>query len=554
MTPELVFLHIPKTAGTSQHRSFRQYYGRENVFWIGDDCSADVRKYPADQISGRLLVGGHKPLSFYPKRFDPLFCAVLRDPVERAISLFVYYTQPHLALSEGGRQVRESILERLQKKGMDPHSMINSIRNCRSFRREISNMQCTYISSSHSNFEGALKSLQGHDFILGTLNDYERFHRRLGDLLDWPEGKPGALNRSKGNYAGAYLRDEQLVALLREHNREDYKLLEFVTHEHDGLFVNLRNPAQRQQRLRSLPLDPWISKSAKLGWENIGRQLWPLRGGDNLPWPQDKILVSEAHRLLYMAIPGPVNAVVYRLMLDCSSIEHQDAARGLGLGRVLTRFETGLMLSDRSAAQAEAILGDSEYFKFACVREPVDRLVGVYVQKFVLNRRQLLGEPRLAALIAGVQGGGDTANVDEGISFREFVTTILHQEPQQQHWLWAPQYLYLQGLRGYDKLYRSDQLELLRDDLKKFRGLSVTIPKPALSPVAAPRLAGQDAVTPAKFADCRPPELSPEPSEWRDQLVDRALCEQILQYYAQDRDLYNSAADISHRGGLTCDV
>jgi hypothetical protein len=32
--PELVFLHIPKTAGTSQLNAFSQYYGAGNVFCI----------------------------------------------------------------------------------------------------------------------------------------------------------------------------------------------------------------------------------------------------------------------------------------------------------------------------------------------------------------------------------------------------------------------------------------------------------------------------------------------------------------------------------------
>jgi len=548
-TPELVFLHIPKTAGTSQHRSFRQYYGPGNVFWIGEDCPADVRSLPAGLVGDRLLVGGHKPLSFYPpKRFDPLFCAVLRDPVERAISLFVYYARPELARSTGARQARERILERMQKEGMDPESMLDSIRNCRAFRREISNMQCAYIGSARGTFKGALKSLRRHDFILGTLDDYARFHRRLGEMLDWPQDEPGTLNRSKDDYATAYLDDGELVALLRELNEEDYKLLDFVNREHGGLYVNLRNEARRRQRLQHLPLRPWVSGDAKLDWEKVAAHRWPRKDGGTLPWPLDKILLSESSRLLYMAIPGPANGIVHRLMLDASSVQHPDVAVGLGLGRVLARFNTGLMLDDRSRAQARSILDEGEYFKFAILYEPVNRLVDVYVEKFVVNRSRLLRAPRLLSLIAGVQGN-PTANVEAGISFREFVTAIVQQAPEQQHVLWAPQRLYVQGLSGYDKLYRPDQLHLLQGDLMRLKGMSVSIPASALSPDLSPRRAGEGVVTTGEYADCRPPELPGNSSTWRNQLVDSILSEQILDYYAQDCELYNRTIDSETGGG-----
>ncbi|MGL4564991.1 MAG: hypothetical protein ACRCVD_06840, partial [Halioglobus sp.] len=85
--PELVFLHIPKTAGTSQLNAFSQYYGAGNVFWIGKDCAPDICRYPRAQVGKRFVVGGHKRLSFYPSHLDPLYCALLRDPVERAMRI-----------------------------------------------------------------------------------------------------------------------------------------------------------------------------------------------------------------------------------------------------------------------------------------------------------------------------------------------------------------------------------------------------------------------------------------------------------------------------------
>ena len=79
--PELVFLLIPKAAGTSQQNAFALHYGSENIFWIGKDCRPNIWHYPRAQVGERYVVGGHKRLSFYPRGLDSLYCAILRDPV-----------------------------------------------------------------------------------------------------------------------------------------------------------------------------------------------------------------------------------------------------------------------------------------------------------------------------------------------------------------------------------------------------------------------------------------------------------------------------------------
>jgi len=545
VTPELVFLHIPKTAGTSQQRAFLQYHGSENVFWIGYDCPPGVRRYPAGLVGDSLLVGGHKPLSFYPGHFDPLYCAVLRDPVERAISLYVYYTQPQLASSAEERETRREILQRLQEKGMDPGSMLNSLRNCRSFRREVSNQQCAYISGSRDNFDGALRSLRQHDFLLGTIEDYSRFYARLVELLAWPDNEPAILNRSKDNYAGTYLEDEALVALLRELNTQDQKLLDFVNREHAGLYERQRDPQARLRRLQGLPLLPWISRNGREDWKQLAARFWPAKSEGSLAWPRDRILVEETSKLMYMPIPGPANACPQVAMLEHSSVAHPRAVLALGLGRVLARFATGLMLADRNRAEIDAILQDDTYFRFAILNDPVARLVDVYVDRFVLNRSELPDSPRLAALVAWVQGKA-APDVDEGISFREFVTAVLGQKTHRQHWLWKPQYLYLQGLPGYDKLYRQDQLHILESDLMRLRGVPVTIPKSAPLPGSAP--AGAGTVSSGRYADCRCAALPAEPARWRDQLVDSTLCQAILTGYSRDCELYNRTAENEIQG------
>ena len=540
--PELVFLHIPKTAGTSQHRSFLQYYGRDNIYWIGDDCPGDVRVYPAREVGERFLVGGHKPLSFYPRRLDALFCAILRDPVQRAISLYSYYTQPELAQTEYARQTRAEILERMQKQGMNPDSMLDSIRQCQPFRREISNMQCAYVSRSRRTFEGALQGLRKHDFVLGSMRDYQRFHRYLGELLEWPDEEPGALNLSKANYESAYIEDNELVALLRELNTEDYKLTEFLSREYDDLYVNLSNRSRRLRRLRRLVMKPWMTRLARSDWQQVARRYWPAREGNGAYGLLGQVMVSESAGLLYVSIPGPADPLVKRLMLESSAIPHQDAALGLGLGRVASNFKTGLMLQDYSETRIREILEDPRFFRFAMLRDPVTRLVDVYVQKFVLNRGDLARTPRLAGLVRLFNAAaGD--QLEQSISFREFLAGVLHQKPDEQHPLWAPQSHYLGAVGGCDRLYRQDRVDELSHDLMQLRGIPRDVLQHSKPLPVGGLLAGESSVSDGKYADSRPDALPQDSSLWRDRLVDSVVTAQILACYAQDRDLYNGMAD-----------
>lgn len=545
--PELVFLHIPKTAGTSQRHTFTEYYGRENVFWVGRDCPGAIRRFPARLVGARPVMGGHKQLSFYPRRLDPLYCAVLRNPAERAISLFNYHTQLDRASTQEKRQDRERILATLLRDGLDPDSLVNSLRNCKTFRKKVANVQCAYLSRSGNTFQGVLETLRQQDVILGTLDQYELFHQRLGNLLEWPGQQAPTLNRSGKNSPSPDLEDPELLAVLREINEEDYKLWDFVTQEHQGLYVNVREPLERQRRLKRLQLKPWWARDARKNWRAVAGQLWPPRDGAPLSNPQDRILVGEKAGLLCLTPPGPHTNIVERLMLDSSCVSNREAVKTLGQGRVITRFKTGLLMGDRDAAQARSMMQDSRYFRFAVVSEPVSRLVELYVDMFVVRRNDMVKGSVPERIVATVQGH-DRADTLEGISFREFVTCLVRRAPQEHPWLWAPQDLYLKGMPEYDKVYRQDQLHLLASDLLSRKGLSVHIPASAPAPGSAPKFAGQGMVSEGEYADSRPGALPTDVSQWRDKLVDRSLCEQILQYYDRDCTLYNARTDDEEAG------
>ncbi len=104
--PHHVFLHVPKTAGSSLRTVLSRQYGARHVLYfdlgIGDprpmpEIAAAVRA----RMAGRdiRLVTGHQFLGLHQALREPcLYVTLLRDPVERALSEYFYaFTYPHHA-------------------------------------------------------------------------------------------------------------------------------------------------------------------------------------------------------------------------------------------------------------------------------------------------------------------------------------------------------------------------------------------------------------------------------------------------------------------------
>tara|TARA_R110001592_G_scaffold215025_2_gene468296 strand:+ start:71063 stop:72691 length:1629 start_codon:yes stop_codon:yes gene_type:complete len=532
-SPELVFLHIPKTAGTSQRGAFQKHYGVENIFWLGKDCPANIMRYPRDQVGERFVVGGHKLLSFYPRRLDPLYCAILRDPVERAISLFGYYTRPDFARLARDQKTRSDVLEMMRDKGIDPDSMLLSIRHCRSFRKEISNFQCKYLSRHSNTFAAVRKSLRKLDHVIGTMGSHDQFHRELGALLGWPEEPPVEFNRSRDNYLTPFLQDEELVELIGELNKEDQRLVDWVETEHQGLWLNFKDADKRRRRLRKLPRASAKSIPRERSLEEV-RDLWPLRGPEKLIWPLSRMIVAQPQRLLYMPTPGAAEPAVNHMMLELSAIPHWKEMQALGIEGVVERFATGLVLDDRSQAEINLIAQSRDYYKFAILYEPLTRLIDAYQLYFVQMRKCLSQWPQLHQLLAETQGLTDPDD-ELGITFRQFVEACVSNHYNSR--VLRPQARFLPWPDSYDRFYRPDQLPVLAKDLTRLRGISVNLPEITVSAIPSAPVAG------AGYADTPAGHLPVDAVQWRNKLVDEALLEIIRDFYARDFKLYNRTAD-----------
>ncbi|MDX1696877.1 MAG: sulfotransferase family 2 domain-containing protein [Thiohalobacterales bacterium] len=239
MSTSLVYLHIPKSAGTSHRAYLMKVFGEDEVFWYGLHTESD--KFDAGEVGPRPAIGGHRPLDFYPASLDALYTSVVRDPVERAVSFFNYCIAPPDKASIEWSEQRAAAQRKWRDWGIDPTSMVNSINNCEQFRSEISNLQCSYLSRYEPTFEGVQRTLQEHNFVIGLFDQLSLFNEFLQNELGFPIENKVRANVGQAGYSSDILKEPGLAALIRSINLEDQLLHDFIRLEQDGLFVGAGN-------------------------------------------------------------------------------------------------------------------------------------------------------------------------------------------------------------------------------------------------------------------------------------------------------------------------
>ncbi|MEO3475004.1 hypothetical protein AAFN86_24300 [Roseomonas sp. CAU 1739] len=86
---KLVFLHLPKTGGTTLHHHFREAFAPEEIC---PERFSNLHKIPAETLAGYRYFSGH--FNYEQVRLIPGPCfvvTVLRDPAERILSTYYFW-------------------------------------------------------------------------------------------------------------------------------------------------------------------------------------------------------------------------------------------------------------------------------------------------------------------------------------------------------------------------------------------------------------------------------------------------------------------------------
>lgn len=244
--------------------------------------------------------------------------------------------------------------------------------------------------------------------------------------------------------------------------------------------------------------------------------------------------VAENVRVLYLPISKNACTTLKTLMVELSDLSPERKAEiiAAGVQSYPPAHRTGLMLKDKTEGEVAAILADPGYFRFAILRDPFDRLVSAYVDKFVTHRTEPGYFIDSAPVVAAVQGVPEAeADHATGITFRQFLDHVVGQHPWANNNHWRPQIENFHRIR-IDRLYAVDDLDLLETDLAAHLGRSVGIgQRNRLRTEGFSALEGAADMLPAAF-EGRAKRVS------TDSFFDDDLRAKAARYYAADITLH----------------
>jgi hypothetical protein len=206
--PELISLHIPKTAGTSFRNILKTNYGEEQVVRLDINAKGEIRVnemiYHKKSLPDVRVIHGHFVYQDLIKNFklpeNYNLITWVRDPVERVVSNF-YYLEARIKELLDEEHNNLNILSKLQR------TLIEYA------RAEINrNRQTKFLTGS---------KLEDFDFI-GICEFFEQELIRLSTVLNWVD-IPMALYHNKTKTKEKQL-PENVLNEIRELNKDDVHL------------------------------------------------------------------------------------------------------------------------------------------------------------------------------------------------------------------------------------------------------------------------------------------------------------------------------------------
>lgn len=208
--PELISLHIPKTAGTSFRNILKSVYGEKQVvrFDINEIGSVRLNEVPylKKELPPVKVIHGHFEYTMLEQHFslpgNYKLITWMRDPVQRVVSNF-FYLESRLKEILDEKRNNLNILSKMQR------TLIEYA------RAEINrNRQAKFLAG---------RNAETFDFI-GIQEYFDDEIKRLAAVLEW-KSLPKSLHHNKTSMEAAVI-PEEVLQEIRALNMEDMKLYE----------------------------------------------------------------------------------------------------------------------------------------------------------------------------------------------------------------------------------------------------------------------------------------------------------------------------------------
>jgi hypothetical protein len=213
---QAVFLHIPRTAGSSILQAITSALPPDEAYWVGAERDPNEFWHAADHsaFAGYRFVGGHFDFPLGEKiPGEKLYFSAVRDPVERALSLFRYIVSG----DDPNHPLRATLASLTVEQALEVDD----------FRQQIDNLQCRMLTGRPT-FEEARRVMASRPFVV---KPYEG-SQHLADAICRAIGiEPVTVGRH--NVAPAAYREGMASAgairKIRALTEEDRKLHEFLS-------------------------------------------------------------------------------------------------------------------------------------------------------------------------------------------------------------------------------------------------------------------------------------------------------------------------------------
>ena len=182
--------------------------------------------------------------------------------------------------------------------------------------------------------------------------------------------------------------------------------------------------------------------------------------------------------------------------------------------------------------QAREILASDEYFKFSVIRDPFERIISAYLEKFVYKRHNQRNLKHTRPVISAIQGSADI-DLTRGVSFDEFLGYILSQDPFDLDPHWRPQHHYLRGVKHINRIFRLENIAQLEQYLLKEKGISTKLGHDNKTGKSDIHLQQASSLMACELDRAGP--INPE------SLLATAYADALREYYREDFALYDSA-------------
>lgn len=212
----LIFLHLPKNAGTSMNSILKKNYSSDEIYEVrfNVDRSGNLEEFkgmPQDDRDKIKFLSGHFNFGLHTYFSNPFqYVSMMRHPVERTVSFYNYIKRKE------NHRLKDVVKDK---------SLIECVREVKDF--DVVNGQARKLSGTDDEslmLEKALENIDNHFAFMGIQEYFEESILLLGHKLNTKVGYLSHLNKAGADHQI----DNQLIEEIEKLNQVDLELYEIM--------------------------------------------------------------------------------------------------------------------------------------------------------------------------------------------------------------------------------------------------------------------------------------------------------------------------------------